>query len=209
MTTALTLPGVEVPPYSCRLDENLWGIDPSTRRIALGVIQGRSADQAPEVGWFSHEIEQFDKDPARRLARLDESLQPFLLRIGDVAPPAGVLVEQPFGQGKSRPHPQSYYVVGVTLAVLGRCFPDARIDVVEPTSWKSDALGAGQGFAKKPAILGWAQATVGYPGDCPKCHGQGGPKTPCDHACRAHDEADCLGVATCAAVRWQHARRLR
>lgn len=204
--STLTLPGVEVPPYSCRLEDNVWGLDISTRRIAVGVVQGRGQDAAPEVGWFSHEVEQFDRDPARRLARLLETLPAFLRRLGSVAPPAGVLCEQPYGQGKARPHPQSYYVVGVTLALLGQAFTDARIDVVEPTSWKCDALGTGKGFAKKPAILAWATVTVGYPGDCRKCHGEG---KDCNEPSRAHDEADCLGVATTAAIRWSRDRRLR
>jgi len=203
----LTLPGIEVPPLSCRLTENVWGLDVSTRRIAVGVVQGHGPDRQPEVGWFSHEIEQHAGDPARRLARLLETLPPFLQRMGDVAPPAGVLVEQPYGQGKARPHPQSYYVVAIALALLGQAFPAARIDVVEPTSWKCDALGAGRGFAKKPAILAWARETLWYPGDCRKCHGEG--KGPCDEAARAHDEADCLGVATCAAIRWSRDRKLR
>jgi hypothetical protein len=207
VAVALTLPGVEVPPYSCRLDDNVWGLDISTRRVSVGVAQGRGPGVAPEVGWFSHEVEQHQGDPARRLVRLAETLPPFLAHIASAAPPAAVLAEQPYGQGKSRPHPQSYYVVSVVLVALGQAFPDARIDVIDPTSWKCDALGAGKGAAKKPAILGWAQATLGYPGDCRKCHGEG--KGRCDEACRAHDEADCLGVTTCAAIRWSRDRRLR
>jgi hypothetical protein len=214
--STLPLPGVDVPAYTppwqfapraCRLTENVWGLDVSTRRIAVGVIQGVALNTEPEVGWFSHEVEQFDKNPARRLARMLETLPAFLDRLGGVAPPVAVLVEQPYGQGKSRPHPQSYYVVGVTLALLGQAFPDARIDVVEPTSWKRDALGEGKGFAKKPVLLAWARTVIDYPGDCRKCHGEG--KGACDEACRAHDEADAIGVATCAAIRWSRDRRLR
>lgn len=195
---------------SLRLDCNVWGLDVSTRRIALGVVQGRGPDAPPEVGWFSHEIEQLGGG-APRLARLLAELPSFLRRIGDVAEPAAVLVEQPFGQGKKRPHPQSYYVVGVVLAVLASEFGapagEAVVRVVEPTSWKADALGAGSGFATKPKVLRWARETIDYPGECPKCGGEGDKK--CDASARAHDEADALGVATSAAIRWARDRRLR
>lgn len=201
-----TLPGVALPPLTCRLPDNVWGLDLSTRRIALGVVQGAGPHRQPEVGWFSLEIVQHEGG-ASRLAGLLDALVPFVQRIATAAPPAAILAEQPYGQGKARPHPQSYYVVGVALAVLAREFPLADVQMVEPTSWKADALGAGAGFAKKPRILRWAQTTLDYTGDCPKCHGLGNAK--CDHACRAHDEADCLGVATCAAIRWCRDRRLR
>lgn len=202
----LTLPGVELPPLSLRLTDHVWGLDISTRRIALGVIQGHGAELAPEVGWFSHEVEQLGGGTGR-LAGLLQALPEFFARVATVAPPAAILAEQPYGQGKARPHPQSYYVVGVVLAVLADAFPTATIDVVEPTSWKAVALGEGSGFATKPVVLAWAKQTVDYTGDCPKCHGHGVKK--CDHACRAHDEADSLGVATSAAIRWCDARRLR
>ena len=204
---ALTLPGVELPPLSCRLtDENVWGFDISTRRVSLGVVQGRGPAAPPELGWFSHEVRQ-DGGGARRLGALLEDLPPFLRRLAAVASPTAILVEQPFGQGKARPHPQSYYVVGAVLAVLAVEFPLADIAVVEPTSWKADALGVGAGFATKPAVLRWAQQTIGYTGDCPKCHGRGDKK--CEEACRGHDEADALGVAACATIRWSRDRRLR
>jgi hypothetical protein len=79
--------------------------------------------------------------------------------------------------------------------------------VIEPTSWKCDALGAGAGFAKKSRILAWAQQTFGYTGDCPKCHALGDKN--CDAPTRAHDEADSLGVVTCATIRWCRDRALR
>jgi hypothetical protein len=205
---ALTIPGVQLPPLSLRLNVgvNLWGVDASTRRIALSVVQGRGADEPPDTGWFSLEIEQLGGGAARA-AGLLAALPPFVQRLATAAPPVGVLVEQPYGQGKARPHPQSYYIVGVVLASIAAQFPTARVDVVEPSSWKCEALGAGQGFAKKPAILRWARSTIDYPADCPKCHGEGAGN--CDHPCRAHDEADSLGDATCAAMRWSTTGRLR
>lgn len=203
---ALPLPGVEVPPLSCRLDVNLWGFDISTRRIALGVVQSHDRKVVPEVGWFSYDVEQHSGG-ARRLAGIMDTFPTFVRRVAGVAAPTGLLLEQPYGQGKARPHPQSYYVVGVALAILAVEFPAAHLAVVEPTSWKCEALGEGKGFATKPMVLGWAQATLGYTGDCDKCHGLG--KGKCDHACRAHDEADSLGVVTSAAIRWARDGRLR
>jgi Holliday junction resolvasome RuvABC endonuclease subunit len=199
------LPGVELPPVSLRLSVNLWGIDCSTRRIALGVVQGRGPAEPPEIGWFSLNLPVLKG--AARLAHLHDALPPFFSKVAAVAPPAGVLVEQPFGQGKARPHPQSYYVVGVVLCALGLDFGElGPVEVVEPSSWKKYAMGEGHGFAKKPAILAWAQRTVGYPGECPTCNADA---PDCDHACAAHDEADALGVVTCAAVRWAAGEPLR
>lgn len=206
MAVALTIPGLEVPPYSCRLDDNVWGLDISTRRIALAIVQGRGAELRPEVGWFSLEVEQHGGG-ARRLAWLLEALPPWVRRYADVAPPAAVLAEQPYGQGKSRPHPQSYYVVGIVLAVLATEFPNAPVENVTPGEWKAEALGLGKGAARKPTILRWANDAVAYTGECPKCNAAGDAK--CDNACRAHDEADALGVATSAAIRWAHDRSLR
>lgn len=203
--SALTIPGVEVPPLSCRLHDNVWGFDVSTRRISVGVIQGRGMQAPPEVGWFSRDVAQHNGG-AVRLAGLLEDLPLFLQPIARAAPPSAVLVEQPYGQGKARPHPQSYYIVGVVLAVLATQFP-GPVAVVEPTSWKAEALGAGAGFAKKPQILAWARSVVGYSGDCPKCHGDGSDA--CDNPCRAHDEADGIGVATAGAIRWSRDHRLR
>lgn len=206
--TTLALPGLDVPPFSCRLPEgeHAWGMDISTRRIALGIVQSHGPDARPDVGWFSHEIPQYGGG-APRLAGLLRDLPPFLHQWAAVAPPAAILVEQPYGQGKSRPHPQSYYVVGVVLAVLASEFPDAVTENVTPGAWKAEALGLGQGSAKKPTILRWAREVIEYTGQCPQCQAQGTGR--CENACREHDEADALGVATSAAIRWSNARRLR
>lgn len=204
--STLALPGIDIPPYSCRLDVNVWGFDISTRRIALGIVQGRGPLERPEVGWFSLEVVQHGGG-ARRLAGLLEALPPFVRRYAEVAPPASVLVEQPYGQGKSRPHPQSYYVVGVVLAVLATEFPDAPVANITPGEWKAEALGLGHGSARKPQILRWARDVAEYTGQCPKCNAVGSGN--CDNACRAHDEADALGAATSAAIRWENTHRLR
>lgn len=208
MADTLTLPGVEIPPYSCRLAIgcNVWGFDVSTRRIALAIVQGAGADEPPEVGWFSLAIEQLGGG-APRLAGVHRTLPPWMERFAEVAPPTTVLVEQPYGAGKARPHPQSYYVVGAVLLLCAVQFPRAVVDVIDPMSWKHDALGKGSGGAKKPKILAWAKSAVGYTGDCRKCHGEGTGS--CDEASAAHDEADALGVATCATVRWANAHPLR
>lgn len=205
MTDALLIPGIEVPPLSCRLTGNVWGFDCSTRRIALGVVQGQGLERSPETGWFSLEVRKAG-GVASRLAPVDlawmfDALPPFLQRIAAKAPPAAVVVEQPFGMGKARPHPSSYYALAMLLAALAREVPDAPIEMVTPGEWKADALGAGQGSAHKPTILRWARTTLGYTGQCPKCEATGTGK--CGEAARAHDEADALGVATSAAIRYQ------
>lgn len=200
----LTLPGLEVPPISLRIDGNFWGVDPSTKRIALGVVQGHETTSS-EIGWFSEAIEELDKG-AFRLGDAKAKARAMFERVAEIAPPTGVLVEQPYGSG-ARPHPELYYVVGVVLAELADLFPSTAIDVVEPSSWKATAIGQGYGFAKKPAILAWAQG-IGYPETCLRCNSEPRPGGKDCHGI-AHDRADSLGIATCAAVRWANDGRLR
>lgn len=205
----LTLDGVETQPTSLRFTGAVWGFDLSTSRIALAVLDGRP-DAPPELGWFSLDVQQLDKGP-HRLRQLQDDLDPWLERIRSAAMPRLVAVEQPFGQGKARPQPQSYYVVAILLAKLARMLEhNAPVGVIEPTSWKKDALGEGNGFAKKGHVLRWAREH-GYPGDCSKCHGLSfkdcDPSSAGDR--KAHDEADAVGIATAAAVRLCGARSLR
>lgn len=214
--STLPLLGVETPPTSLRLPVgvNVWGIDPSTKRIALVILQGRGRELPPEMGWFALAVAEMDKGPYR-LRELRRELVPWMQRYAVVAPPAAVTVEQPFGGGDGgngrkvvRPHPQSYYVVGVTLEATADTFGGTECDVgaIDPMSWKRDALGAGLGAAKKSQILGWAQQH-GYPGNCPQCNGQG--KTSDCRPCEAHDVADAAGIATCTAIRLLDGRPLR
>lgn len=214
--TTIPLLGVETPPTSLRLPvgTNIWGIDPSTHRIALMILQGRGMDTGPELGWFCLNVAPMDKG-AYRLRELRRGLIPWMRRYAAVAPPAAVTIEQPFAGGDGtkgkralRPHPQSYYVVGVTLEACADAFGAIECDVglIDPMSWKRDALGEGLGAAKKSQVLGWAQQH-GYPGDCPECHGQG--RTSECKPCEAHDIADAGGIATCTAVRYLAGRALR
>lgn len=204
-TVAPTLPGIETPPQSLRLPGAVWGFDCSTTVIALAIVNPQD-DDTPEVGTFIHGVRDRDKG-ARRLAALHDDLRPFLERFLPLAPPIAVLVEQPFGQGKARPHPQSYYIVSVVLTALAQALPDeCAIGVIDPSSWKRDSMGDGHGFATKREILGWALAH-GLAHDCHECHGEG--EGDCPKAGPAHDEADALGVATAAAVRWAASGRLR
>jgi Holliday junction resolvasome RuvABC endonuclease subunit len=198
----LTLPGLEVPPLSLRTSDNLWGLDPSTVRYALGVVQGAGHNAAPDIGWFAEEIAQLDKG-AYRLSDARARVTAMFEKVAAVAPPTGILVEQPYGSG-ARPHPELYYVVGVALEAAATMFPGIAIDVVEPSSWKAASMGQGYGFAKKPQILAWAQ-NIGYPETCLRCNAEG------EKDCKGvvHDQADALGIATCAAVRWCAHRRLR
>lgn len=214
--STLPLLGVETPPTSLRLPVgvNIWGIDPSTKRIALVILQGKGHEEPPELGWFALAVAEMDKGPYR-LRELRKALVPWMARYAVVAPPTAVTVEQPFAGGDSkpgrrsvRPHPQSYYVVGVTLEAVADTFGNTECDVgvIDPMSWKADALGRGLGAAKKSQVLGWAQQH-GYPGDCPECHGLG--KTSDCKPIEAHDVADAAGIATCTAVRFLAGRPLR
>jgi hypothetical protein len=147
-----------VPPLALSLRDVVWGIDPSTRRIAVGML-------APgvEVGWRTLSLEQAQSNAAR-LWKAVHALPPWFeqLRDDDVfGRPALVVVEQPFSSGRHVPH-ESLHMVGVVLASLwGALGLGAEIAMLNPSEWKSRGLGKGRGFAKKPGILAWARAAAG------------------------------------------------
>lgn len=174
------LPGMEalVPPRSLDLPGHVWGIDPSTQKIALAILP-MGAHPVPVVQKLK--LEQ-DDGGAGRLAKLHAALGEWALPLATEYPPTLVLIEQPFGRGK-RVHPQSYFIVGVALAALRTLLGEAGIiDTVDPMTWKRDALGEGKGAASPAVYTAWAQQVAGYEG-------------------KDEDEAAAVGVATCAGLR--------
>jgi hypothetical protein len=196
------LPGIEVPPLSLRLRDPVWGIDPSTKRAAITTLDPTGADGPPRMRVASAEFPELDMGARRMTAATIAVRDLALVLLEGAAPPALVYVEQPFGGGGKgskliRPNPQQYFNVAAIQIGLGLALPrSTRIDLVGPPTWKSTAMGAGQGFAKKGAILRWARS-VGYDRTCPVCHAQ---VDLCDAKNVQHDEADSVGIATAAGV---------
>jgi Holliday junction resolvasome RuvABC endonuclease subunit len=177
MTGTLPL-GQELQPPGClRLREPLYGIDPSTLRVAVAVLIP-NGDEAPAMRFDILSLPRVD-GPARMGAAF-RSLEPWFRDLEERwGTPRHVFVEQPFAKGRNV-HPSSQQMVGVVLAAVGVAVPSARLGLIAPASWKMRALGEGHGHAEKPEIMEWARAQ-GY-----------------DRAFQ--DEADALGVATAGGV---------
>jgi Holliday junction resolvasome RuvABC endonuclease subunit len=195
-----------VPPRSLLADlpGPVWGIDPSTERISLGII---SPGAWPNIEARTLSLQQGGDHPGVRLARAENALVSFfehlahIERAGLLGPedeerrvPVALAVEEPFGGGHAAPPVQLQMMCGMVLAAVWRTFgtqtkvlmkgKGANIGV-PPGTWKAQAMGAGNGRAKKPAITAWAQDACGWPGVSPT---------------RPQDEADALGIATWAAM---------
>ncbi len=175
----MTLLPEAVPPRSLILEDVVWGIDPSTKRIALAIV-GPNADGNGSVR-STHVLELRQTGGAQRLADAHEGMSAFFTEQSAPEAPKAVVVEQPFAGGRNV-HPQSYFMVGVTLAALAGAIPTAEVELKDPGSWKRLAMGQGRGQAKKEEIMTWAWS-IGYDGD-------------------DQDEADAVGIGTACAVLW-------
>lgn len=198
MSTPATLPGLTTPPWSLTPDRAVMGIDPSTKRMSAATLipVGERDTAAFSVSTLS--LPQVTGDESRRLALQQGEIVPWLGGLIAKHGPELVVVEEPFagtvGKRKQLLVPkESYHVIGILLAVLGQF--GVRVERMGPTSWKSMALGAGNGMVRKPgrtddfeyAVLTWARA-AGYDGT-------------------SWDEADAIGLATAGGVLLERERR--
>lgn len=205
MSTA-SIPGVELPPWSLAPERAVFGIDPSTRRMSVAVLLP-VAERGPAFRVHTLSLPQ-PPDPVRRLALALDELQPWIVGLVAEHAPELVLVEQPFAAAKHVP-PASYYVLGVLLAIVGG--RGVRVEVTQPSSWKSLALGQGGGRAYKPGECNvpptkrhrWALPAPGGAELCVKC----GASYPVLTWARAAgyegvlwDEADAIGIAAAGGV---------
>jgi hypothetical protein len=214
------------PPWTFRLAESAWGIDPSTKRISLGMVSGRGVGEEGHqfvhggpvwadrldgisvrgdvaVAWRTLALAPTDSI-GRKLNYARRRLVPWLELHRDdplLGSPSLVMVEEPFGGPHNQPHPHSFFMLGLMLEALYEVLGvGAMVYTVSPTGWKRPALGAGRGNAKKPALLHWANRHLGYTGVCPHCRGMlARPTTKCGGE-PAHDEADALGIAVAASM---------
>jgi hypothetical protein len=137
------------------MDEWVWGIDPSTRRVAIGWV---GADRGAAVRDFG------SKRGAMRLAHIYQETFDFALELAAERPPLAVWVEQASG---ARPNPQLLYAVGVIQAAVFaalsplQAFP-LSVDTIPSATWKKQATGFGRRTPDE--YLAWAQ-TNGYEGD--------------------------------------------
>lgn len=182
------LPGLaELPPRSLRLRGPVWGVDPSTLRHSFGIVlPGAPPVVAPAVRWdtISLPLKRHAAGPADWYASQFRTVHPFVLRLlEEYGAPIAVWVEEPFAAGKQHVHPSSNRTLGVLLAVLGFALgTDVAIELVQPNTWKSLAMGQGWGHAKPEQYLRWAVEHAGYTGIL-------------------EDEAAGIGIATAAGVK--------
>lgn len=183
-----------VPPRSvlAALPGPVWGIDPSTQRVAVAQLDPMpgAVVSGTSIRCYTLSLEQSSlggaKARAARLSKARAVLVPWFQRIGvGEALPHTVALEEPFGamyQGKRQTPVIGLEFQGMILGALWEAFGlAANLELVSPSTWKKAALGAGSGFAKPPAYLAWARSACGYEGEL-------------------EDEAAALGVATWAAL---------
>lgn len=176
------------PPHGLELPGPVWGLDPSTLRLAVGVVNAHGPGEL-QLGFHTTSYSTAG-GMDRKLAAALRSLLHDLTDVRNLyGRPMAVYLEQPFAGGDKpdkktgkilRPHPHSYYFVAVVLCALGHLFTDVPVEMIDPGTWKAKAMGAGKGHAQKPEIMAWAQS-IGYTGTL-------------------QDEADAIGIATAGAV---------
>jgi hypothetical protein len=154
-----------------------WGVDPSTRHIAIACAETREVATAPFA-------------PVSGAARLDEIYVQTRRLVSDLISrdwdiPGVIVVEQPGGSSINWP---LYYGVGVIQAALWaeasrQAMGAVQVETMPPNSWKKIAVGRGDVYKPKVkggryGVLEWARHR-GYEGS-------------------SWDEADALGIAEAA-----------
>jgi hypothetical protein len=194
-----TLPGL-APPASLRIPSPVWGVDPSTKRMAFAALIPPGLDVE-----IQHDIEDVERAPVLRWATISlpehkaqhVRFAAWAGRIGSFVEacrdewgyPALIAVEQPFSSSHQT-EPVSYMALTCLLVALGLRVPEAEVLVMPPQSWKKKATGVGstgKGLSQterrrqeKARLMEWARS-VGYAG-------------------QLQDEADACGIATAAGV---------
>lgn len=138
-----------------------WGVDSSTKRVAIGAINaegeryGSIASIAPVEG-------------AERLAMIYQRTGGLCQYVLDAGWPGVIVVEAAAGFGK-RPNPELAYAVGAVLAGVGAACPGVCVQMVVGSKWKLEVCGFGGIKKPKPtdkeeyAVLKWARE-AGYDG---------------------------------------------
>ena len=199
MAMSDTLPGLS-PPASLRISAPVWGVDPSTKRMAFAALippplevelehDIDAPERAPVLRWATVSLPEHKAQHVRFAAwagRIGHFVEACREEWGA---PALIAVEQPFSSSHQT-EPVSYMALTCLLVGLGLRVPEAEVVVLPPQSWKAKATGrgsTGHGLSKterrkqeKARLMEWARA-AGYAG-------------------QVQDEADAVGIATAAGV---------
>lgn len=153
----------------------VWGIDPSTKQIAVAV------HSSSRVEWTGTKAISQESSKQLRLARAAADLSAWFKQIvQERGAPRLVVLEQPFAAGR-KVHPQSQYMLGAVQIAL--CWGvSAHVDVrmLGPSQWKS--LAWGNGAAGKEELMRRALAEYGRA------------------MMLSQDEADAIGIAVAATM---------
>jgi hypothetical protein len=160
-----------------------WGVDPSTKRVAIASVWGGPAHCQRWAAMASFPT----VEGAPRLSVIYEMTREKVRALADQLPwPGLVLVEQPGGSQRNWP---LFYAVGVTIMAVHDGLREAtgtavKIETMVPDRWKKLACGRGHIYKPKKTetheygVLTWAREN-GYAGS-------------------SWDEADAMGLAEAA-----------
>lgn len=149
----------------------VWGIDPSTKAIALAVY-----DHPRIIATSTRAIHQA-ATPQLRLAGAVVDIGEWLRKTAGIyGAPERVVLEQPFAAQASRVHPQSHYMVAAVQIALVTVSRTIDVRMLTPGQWKK--LAWGNGAMRKPALMAAALEVCPYVG--------------------SQDEADAVGMALAA-----------
>jgi Holliday junction resolvasome RuvABC endonuclease subunit len=174
----------------------VWGIDPSTQRVAFGRRGQGHATSLLSLPQSSH--------PGERVHRTREALAQHVRRLHADGRPVLVVVEQPFAAG-NQVYPQTWYALGALLDVLWQELGvGTEVALLGPQSWKAGA-GLG-GRVTKAETLRWARTLTSHGLICQGCGNGEDPTKPrkdgrldCGKPSPAHDRADALAMAVAGA----------
>lgn len=179
----------------------VWGIDPSTKRIATSVVDVERR-RVIDVRTLSLPTHPRELKPRELAEQMQAQLEHFREKVDAFGTPTFVAIERPFGGGGPKARTvavESHYAFAITLAALaGTVGRNVGVLELGPGTWKA-RCGVG-GKAKKPAILAWARERHGYVGTCITCADGANPATSgkmegnCPAPTVAHDEADSIGI---------------
>lgn len=168
-----------------RLRSPVWGLDPSTKRMAAGILvpthvgrlaRRRGDGDAPAAVWSSRTMMEAPKLAFRQILAVDVMAGWFRQLEADHGRPGAIGIEKPMG--KLVPLP-SFYMVGAIYCAIGEVWGGDAPEVIELAAqeWKKAATGHGyapglprsMGKAEKRRIelqrlVDWAAEVCGYTG---------------------------------------------
>lgn len=174
----------------------VWGVDVSTKRIAISFISPDESRQGVVARDFPKDVET-----GARLSAIYQVTCDLVGELAELRPALIVFVEQPAAYGRM-PEPQLMYAVGCVQAAIYWELVDRNphptaVRTIPVANWKKTAIGHGN--AKKHHVLTWAKQHE-FESDhvCARdARQKDGLVKWCGHP--DHDSADAWAIATAGA----------